>query len=451
MDRGYAVGADLDLWPVKVRVNALKRIVSRRKINEVVADRRRCPRLPSWFMVWFIVAMGLFCSDAYRQVFRWLQPRRRKVLTPPRSTLCEARKRLGAAPLRRLVDAVVEWLGTPETPGSFYRGMRLTAVDGFVLDVPDTPQNERAFGRPGSGRGAGAFPQVRCVSLCEVGTHVLYRTVIKPVTRGEIPMAKALIRHLTPDMLLLWDRNFLSYDALRRVVDQQANLLVRIKKNLIFEPFEVLADGSYLSKMYASAKDRRHDKNGIVVRIIDYTIDDPARAGRGEKHRLLTTLLDAADHPAKELIVLYHERWEEENTIDELKTHQRQRPVLRSETPAGVVQEIYGLLLAHYVVRCLMFEAATRNGLDPDRVSFTGTLKILRCRLPECPKNPRRLKSWYDLLLDEIVEELTPPRRNRVNPRVIKKKMSNWAKKTAAHRNQPQPEKSFSDVIVILH
>jgi hypothetical protein len=131
-----------------------------------------------------------------------------------------------------------------------------------------------------------------------------------------------------------------------------------------------------------------------LLRIIEYTLDDPGCPGSGEKHRLLTTLLDAHRHPAKRLIVLYHERWEEELTIDELKTHQRERPVLRSETPARVIQEIDGLLLAHYVVRVLMSAAARRSHLPPRRLSFTGTLKVLRCRLPECPKSQKGLKRW---------------------------------------------------------
>jgi len=192
------------------------------------------------------------------------------------------------------------------------------------------------------------------------------------------------------------------------------------------------------------------DRNGIRVRIIEYTLDDPGRPGSGQKHRLLTTLLHARKHPAQRLIELYHERWEEELTIDELKTHQRERPVLRSERPAGVVQEIQGLLLAHYVVRVLMSEAARREEISPRRLSFTGTLKILRSRLPECPKSPQGLQRWYENLLAEIAEEVLPKRRNRINPRVIKRKMSNWRKKRPEHRHSPQPTKSFRESVVIL-
>ena len=325
------------------------------------------------------------------------------------------------------------------------------AIDGFVLDLPDTEKNERAFGRPGSGRAPGAFPQARVLSLCETGSHVLWRSLIKPIRRGEIPMARHLLKFLTSNMLLLWDRNFLSYDTVRQVKTQRAHLLARIKKNLIFQPIRHLDDGSFLAKLYRSAQDRRHDTDGILVRIIEYTFDDPNRSGSGEKHRLLTTLVDENEHPAETLIVRYHERWEEELAIDEIKTHQRERPVLRSETPQGVLQEIYGLLLGHYLIRSLMQQAAAGQQIDPDRLSFTNTLKILRCRLPECPPSQRGRRRWHRDLIDEISKEIIDPRRNRINPRVIKKKMSKWKKKQPEHRRYPQPTKEFREAIVMLN
>ena len=445
--------AELASWPVQDRMKALKRIVPKAKVKEILqqcaASGGKCPRLPAWFMVWFAIALGLFCRDSYRQVFRWLQPYRRKG-TPQRSSLCEARQRLGVAPLRRLHDTVVELLGKQDTPGAFYQGMRLMAIDGFVVDVADTKKNERAFSRPSSGRSPGAFPQVRILSLCETGSHVLWRSLMKPCHRGEIPMARYLLRFLAKEMLLLWDRNFLSYDMVEKVISRDAQLLARIKKNLVFNPIKQCSDGSYLAKQYHNAKDRRHDRDGIVVRIIDYTFYDPQRPGSGEKHRLLTTLLDAEAHPAETLIELYHERWEEELAIDELKTHQRERPVLRSQTPGRVMQEIYGLLIGHYVIRTLMQQAADKDGINPQRISFTNTLKILRCRLPECPKSERGRRRWHRKLIDEISEEILEPRRNRINPRVIKKKMSNWKKKKPEHRKYPQPQKEFRDAVVIL-
>ncbi len=324
------------------------------------------------------------------------------------------------------------------------------ALDSFVVDVPDSAANARAFGRPGSHRSPAAFPQARVLALCEVGTHVLWRTLTKPCRRSEVTMAAYLLRFLRPDMLLLWDRSFLSYALLRQVLGHGAQLLARVKNNLVFRPLRRLRDGSYLAKCYPSPRQRDRDEGGVIVRIIEYTLNDPGRPGAGVKHRLLTTLRDARRHPAERLIGLYHERWEEELAIDELKTHQRERPVLRSETPAGVVQEIAGLLLAHYVIRVLMAEAARGPGLAPRRLSFTATLKVLRCRLPECPKSRRGLRRWYADLLAEVAEEVLPERRDRINPRVIKRKMSNWKKKRPEHRRSPQPTKKFRKSIDIL-
>ena len=439
-------------FPSDERTRALERIIPRRAVREVLRRtghaRRHYKILPAWFVVWFVIGLGLFASDSHTQVYKHLQ-RFRRGRTPRRSSLGEARNGLGIAPMRLLAGRVVRLLATPKTPGAFYKGMRLMALDGFVVDLPDTPNNARVFGRPQSGRASGAFPQARILSLCEVGTHVLYRHLVKPICRGEVTMADYLLRWLEKDMLLLWDRGFLSYKNLKQVRRRGGHLLARIKCNLIFEPTEVLPDGSYLSKMYRSSGDRKHDRDGIVVRIIEYTLTDPGRPGDGKVHRLLTTLLDAAAHPAKDLVIIYHERWDHEGAIDELKTHQLARPVLRSKTPAGVVQEIEGLLLAHFVVRTLMSEAATSAGLDPRRLSFTATLKILRCRMPEVPKSEKGRRRWWKDLLAEVGEAVLEPKRDRVNPRVIKRKMSKWLKKRPHHRQTPQPSMSFRESIQI--
>ncbi len=448
-DAGLAVR-----WSTAERLSALKQIVPQRAIEKILkrtnVGSRHCRRLPRWFMVWFVIALGLFSSDSYRQVFRWLN-RFRSNLTPGRSTLCEARKSVGIAPLRLLTEEVVRLEGRSEDAHSFYEGMRLMAIDSFVVDLADSPANERAFGRPGSGRAAGAFPQARVLSLCEAGTHVLYRSLIKPHRRSEVPMTRYLLRFIEENMLLLWDRNFLSYRLVEQVLAKKAHLLARVKKNMVFKPVQRLKDQSFLAKLYPSARHRDRDVGGILVRIVEYTFNDPGRPGSGETHRLLTTLLDARKHPAQRLIVIYHERWEEELSIDELKTHQRERPVLRSETPAGVVQEIYGLLLGHYVIRKLMCEAAVTANCEPRNLSFVNTLKILRCRLPEVPRSAAGIRLWYTTLLEEVAEERIEPRRDRVNPRVIKRKMSNWPKKRLKHPDFPQPTMPFLKSIVMLN
>jgi hypothetical protein len=439
-------------WPTDERLRALERIIPLDTVQEVLQctghAARRYARLPAWFVAWFVIALGLFHKDSYRHVFKHLQ-RFRPGGTPPRNTLCEARKGLGVAPLRLLARRVVRLQGTPDTPGAFYRGLRLMSLDGFVLDLPDTPANERAFGRPASGRAPGAFPQARVLALCETGSHVLYRWLVKPCRRSEVSMTPYLLRWLGEGMLLLWDRNFLSYKHLSQVLARKAHLLARVKSNWVFTPTRALADGSYLAKFYPSPRHRRRDEGGIEVRLIEYLLDDPGRPHAGVRHRLLTTLLDAAQDPAEALITLYHERWEEELAIDELKTHQREKAVLRSGTPAGVVQEIEGLLLGHYLVRTLMQEAAEAQGLDPRRLSFVGALKVLRCRLPEVPREAAGRQRWWEDLLAEVGEEVLPARRDRINPRVIKRKMSKWPKKRPQHRRPRQPTRPFHESIVI--
>jgi Insertion element 4 transposase N-terminal/Transposase DDE domain len=436
------------------RLNALYRIIPRDKVKRILARTGRhrvsCSRLPAVFMVYFLLAMGLFCTDCYRQVFRWLRPWK-KGTVPGRSTLCEARRRLGLVPLVKLAREVVKLLAEPHTQGAFHRGMRLMAIDGFVVDIPDTPDNDRVFGRPAGGRAAGAFPQARIVALCEAGTHVMWRWLIKPIRTGEGKMADYLLRYLEPGMLLMWDCNFLSYQRVAAVIGQHAPLLARVRKGLNFRPIRELSDGSYLAKLYPNGFDRQRDRNGILVRVIDYTLNDSKRTGHRQPHRLITTLLDPDLDPALKLIELYHVRWEQELAIDELKTHQAERPVLRSQTPAGVVQELYALLLDHYVVRVLMFEAAQEAQTPPLSISFTGTLKILRCRIPQCPRRRVAQRRWWRDLVREVAEEVLPPRRNRINPRVIKRKMSKWKKKRPEHRGYPQPQRSFADAIVMIH
>jgi hypothetical protein len=430
---------------------ALKRILTRsvvaRALRQCGRDKTLCPVTPSWLVVLFVVGLGLFHLDSYRQVFRRLMGRR---IAPLRSTLCEARRRVGARPLALLCKAVIHPLATAATRGAFYAGMRLMAIDGVTMDLCDSPANDRAFGRPGSGRGRSAFPQVRILSLCEAGTHVLWRFVIRKISIGESSMVPHLLRHLHSGMLLLWDKNFFKYDHIRQVIQQKAHLLAVVKKGLILRPIERLSDGSYLAKIYRKPWARDHDIGGIVVRVIDYTLDEPRRKGHGEKHRIITTLLDPIAHPAATLVDLYHMRWEQELAFDEIKTHQLVKPLLKSQSPQGVIQEILGLMLGHFVIRKLMFEAAEKASVTPLRISFTDTLKILEVRLPTCPATPAAQKKWREELIEEISHEILPPRRNRLNPRVVKRKMSKWKKKQPDDRRYPQPAKTFAQSVVIL-
>jgi len=447
------------------RLLLLEQVIGPEQVRQALedtgcCDSRRC-RLTREVIFWVVLAMGLLTDLPIRQVFKACRRLRPGEATPHRSSLCLARQRLGLAPVRRLHEQTVRLLATPQTPGAFYKGWRLMALDGSVYNVPDSDANAAAFGRPSGPRGAGAFPQIRKLSLVEVGTHVEVAFVAKGIKEpdsGEQRLAPGLFRHLRPDMLLLWDRGFFSYVLWKWVVTQGCQLLARVSSRLVLRPTQPLADGSYLAKIYPCASERNRDRQGLVVRVIRYTLNDPQRVGHGQEHVLLTTLLDAERYPAEELVLLYHERWEIELVYDEQKTHQNPWQVskpadLRSQTPQGVLQELYALSLGHFVVRSVMTAAAASVSLDPDRLSFVGCLQILRCRLPECPalESPS-FAEWYRGLLWEVSRERTDDavRRNRINPRVVKVKMSKFKKKRPEHRPVPPLQKTFVESIVML-
>lgn len=435
------------------RIACLKKIVEKKSLLTIVRrrrlDKRASPKCPAWLMVWFNIAIWLHGNDCYTQVFRWLH-RFNKKLTPSSSALTQARAKIGVPIMAEIYRKVVACLCTPDTPDSFYAGRRLVAVDGFVLNLTDMPENRRAFGRPKNGTSYGAFPQARIVALCEVGSRVFFSFLAKPIRCGEVTMAKHVYRELPEKSLLLFDIGFCAYELMKQVIDRDSDFLGRCKTNRCFKKMQVLSDGSYLSKIYASDYDRRHDRNGTTVRVIEYTLDDPERTGHGEMHRLVTTLIDEHEHPAETLIVLYHERWEEEIAIDEAKVHLRKSATLRSQHPAGVMQEVYGLLIAHFIIRKLAFEAATKVGESPRAISFTGTINVLRARLPEAPRSRHLIGDWYESLLEEIGMEVLEKRRNRVNPRVIKRPQSKWPKKREKHRNLPVLQRRFEETIVCV-
>jgi hypothetical protein len=442
------------------RLAGLEHVIRPGDIRQVLAathraNSRQC-RLTHEVVFWIVLAMGLFTDVPIRQVFKLSRRLRPGEPSPHRSSLSRARKRLGVAPVRALFERVVRPLARPETPGAFAFGLRLVGLDSTVYNLPDSAANDAAFGRPGGGRGEGASPQIRKLSLVELGTHAELGLVLKPHRRNERAMVAGLLKLLTPEMLLLLDKGFVGHELWRGLGTRGVKVLARVTTQMVLRPTRELADGSYLAKLYKGDYNRKKDRDGVVVRVIRYTLDDPQRVGHGEDHVLITNLVDDARHPSVDLIVLYHERWEHETTFDEQKTHQDpprpSKPAhLRSETPAGVIQEIYALCLGHFVIRSLMCEAAATVGLDPDRLSFTGSFQILKCRLPECDaQTPGTFEAWYRGLLWEIQGERTDPRRNRINPRVIKRKISKWKKKQPAHRKLPPLMKTFRETVVMI-
>jgi hypothetical protein len=339
--------------------------------------------LPAHVMVYYVIALALYMGSSLREVLRCLLDGLRALWGPAavkvagKSAITQARSRLGEEPLRQLYERLVQPIATHATRGAWYRNWRLVSLDGGTLDVADSAANDAGFGRPGSGRGPGAFPQLRLVSLLENGTHVLFAACLGRYTEGESTLARTVLGALRPGMLCLADRQFFSHALWRQAIATGADLLWRVKGDLRLPCEQALADGSCLTTLYPTATERRR-QNGVRVRVIEYRL-----SGSDERYRLITTLLDPQAAPAEEVAALYHERWQIEGTLAEFKTHLRgARMVLRSQTPALVRQEVWGLLLAHFAVRGLMHEAALQANEDPDRLSFLHAVRVIRRQLP---------------------------------------------------------------------
>ena len=359
------------------------------QVRQVLAETGRASErdLPAHVMVYYAIALALYAGAGTREVLRCLLEGLRwlwgaeAVRVAGKSGISQARTRLGEAPLRRLYERVVRPVATPATKGAWYREWRLVSLDGSCLDVADTAENCAAFGRPEAGRGESAFPQLRFVALVENGTHVLFGARLGGFADGETTLAHEAVPALRPGMLCLADRQFFGHALWQEAVVAGADLLWRVKRNLRLPRETRLADGSFLTTLYPSEKDRRHRANGVRVRVVEYRLEGVAEAE--PLYRLVTTILDPAEAPAAELAALYHERWEIEGAPAELKTHLRgARAVLRSRTPALVRQEFRGLLLAHFAGRGLMHEAALRADEDPDRLSFLHAVRVVRRKLP---------------------------------------------------------------------
>jgi hypothetical protein len=357
---------------------------------------RRQRELPAHVVVYYVIALALFMQSSYQEVLRcllegiqWLLHPSVRLKVTGKSGISQARTRLGVEPLRQLHDQTVHPIAVEATKGAWYRNWRVVSLDGSTLDVTDEDANNAAFGRPVAQRGKSAFPQMRFVSLVENGTHVLFGTQMGSYATSEMALAKRALPWLGQGMVCLADRYFFSFEFWQQARATGAELLWRVKKNLHLVCEQRLADDSYLSRIYPSGQDRKRNTNGVVVRVIDYRLEGVA--GAEPLYRLVTTILDPEKAPAPELPALYHERWEIETALDELKTHLRgARIVLRSKTPDLVRQEFYGLLMAHFAIRGLMHEAALRADDDPDRLSFVHAVRVIRRKLHSFPAIPPR-------------------------------------------------------------
>jgi Insertion element 4 transposase N-terminal/Transposase DDE domain len=377
-----------DYISLGVITSAFAEKASRTALAETGRSSLRERELPAQVVMYYVIAQALFMQVSQREVLRGLLEGVRWLFGPQvpqkvtgKSAISQARSRLGWEPVKQLHDAVVKPIAVRKTRGAWYRNWQLVSLDGSTLDVADTKENRAAFGRPGASRGRSAYPQIRFVSLVENGTHILFGTEMGGYATGEITLAKAALKRLKPGMLCLADRNFLGYQLWQQAQASGADLLWRGKKHLRLAREAELPDGSYLSRIYASERDWRKKTNGIRVRVIEYTLEGVPEAE--PSYRLVTTILDHNVAPAAELAALYHERWEIETALDELKTHLRgAQVVLRSKTPDLVKQEFYGFLMAHFAVRGLMHEAALKADEDPDRLSFLHAVRVIRRKLP---------------------------------------------------------------------
>lgn len=452
----------------QVSLEALARVVPEATVAEVLkecnATEQRTRKLSAAFVVFLCVAMNLYANDCIAHVFFRLLSRLRWLLADPimaprvsKGALCQARYRLGARPLVALFKRVcTKPLAEPETdPEAFLFGLRLMAVDSTVLDLPDTPENVRAFGKRHSPRGTSAWPQARVVAISECATHAVCEAGVWPHDFDERAAGLRLLRGVGEGVLLLWDRGFHSFEMVRAALARGCELLGRVPQTVKpGAPAATLADGTQLVWIRPAEYGRRKRGERVLMRLIRYTLEDQKRPGHRVEHRLITSLLDPERAGAEELVVAYHSRWEFELAVDEIKSHQRApRTPLRSKKPVGVVQEIYGLLIAHYVVRAVMVEAARKAALPPSRLSFTTTLRLIREMIPEAQRtaeadHPR----LYRRLLEDVAARPLAPRANRCNPRVVKRKMSKFGvKNPSSHRCWPQPTKSFREALVLLN
>ena len=392
--------------PDRVALGVLTRLVTRELVDDVLARTGRREQrkrlLPARVVVYFTLALALFYGDSYEEVMRklvqglsWLAIWKREWHVPTASALAQARERLGSEPLRELFERVAVPCAQRSTAGAWLAGRRLMSVDGVELECADTPANAERFGYVSAkGGGHGPYPQVLVMALAECGTHAVTAVETGNAEDAEHPLAVALARrpgNLEPGMLVMADRGIYSYDLVTAVREAGADFAVRVSARLDLPVLEWLPDGSYLSYIAEpQAKGRARFRNrkyphlppvelpalpGMHARVIDY--DVPGRGG--EVFTVVTSVLDPEDLPAPEIAAAYHERWEIELAFDEIETHQRgPAAVLRSRSPDLVLQELYGLLITHYAVRQLMTEAADQAELDPDRLSFTRALNIVR-------------------------------------------------------------------------
>jgi hypothetical protein len=381
----------------EVRLKVLEEAFPASKIEAILGQLNRqsvrVRKLPATMMVYYVIALGLFVSVGCREVLRrlletsrWIWPDQVELSTE--TAITKARKRLGYEVIERLYREWVRPIAARKSPGAFFRAWRVVSLDGSTLEVADCNANESAFGRPGASRGKSAYPQIRFVTLLENGTHILFGAVMDAFRVGEVTLANQVMGRLRRGMLCLADRNFFSYLLWKQALGTKAALLWRVKKNLRLPRLRIHEDGSFESVIYQTDKDRRAQRKGIRVRVIEYRIN-----GYSELYRLITSVLDPAKAPAEELARLYAQRWTIETALAEIKEHLPKRKlILRSKLPDLVRQDFFGLLLAHFGIRSEMYAAAAEVNEDPTELSFVHAINVIHRKLHQfVPFSPSAL------------------------------------------------------------
>lgn len=402
-----------------ISLGVLASSVGRDVVDEAITAtgrqaKRSDGRLPPHVMVYFVMAMALFAEEDYEEVAARLA----ETLTswgcwdglwavPTSGGITPARQRLGYEPVKELFAQVAVPVADELTRGGRLGPWRLMAIDGFEWDAPGTDTNAAEFGYAGSGDDRSAFPKVRVVTLSECASHAVVDAEMGAVTgtgSGEQALARQLYTRLEPDWLLIADRNFYNWADWCVAADSGAQLLWRVKADLRLPVLEFGSEGSYTSVLIhpkirgkarqalieaARAGNDLDPGQARLVRVVEYTVPDREGDGKDELICLITTIDDPRTAPAQLLADTYHERWEHETGNKQLKTYLRgPGRVLRSRSPDMVRQEIYGYLLTHYAISALICRAATEADIDPDRVKFTRTVRLVRRRVADPPAFP---------------------------------------------------------------
>ena len=374
-----------------------------RVVDEAGARERRARTLPARVVVYYLLAMVLFFQSGYGEVWnklvagldwaRRFQARMSLGMQPSPAAITYARQRLGWQVMASLLEAVAGPQAGQEQASAFTAGMRLVAVDGMCLDLPDTPENGAEFGYPSNDGGRGPFPQIRVVGAGECGTRAVLGAAMSGLATGEQPLTRQLLARLAPGDLLLADRNFLSHGLLREVLDAGIHVLWRAKSDVDLPVLEILADGTYLSRIAdpdASRRMRRKGADprgipGIAVRVIEYSVTSAGGGEVSETFTLVTDLLDPAALSPEQAAAAYARRWQLETCFDELETSIRGGAaiVLRSKSPPMIRQEIYAMLCCYQAIRTLISHAAADAGLDPAQISFTRARDGIRSRISD--------------------------------------------------------------------